>query len=487
MKPVLFLLTFIFLCLKTDAQPFLEFLQKEINMDTVPLRIINGHAQMVLNVQFRNVGNEPLVVQELSTVVTDYSMQREYKYLPSKPIQPQQIDSIVVIILPELDGNPLYYYNPTVWEFQIYSNSTPNYFNSMKCIWNSCKSDIIRLSDMGPKHDQLLEGENYEFKYFLLPKGDIPIVVDSIEFAVKQRSNYKRIIYDAGLPVMKTKNDSLYISATINTSGQYGEQRCESFIHYHYPNFQTAVYNTSNVYKVLPNFKVLDSSIKYFGVINQGETVVADFSIMNYGTYPLYFRNSDCVSFSKDIINPGEMVAIRINYNSKFDTGKVHKSYRIWLGRSKKDTCCKWESNLTYYDVAVNGIIIPHLVNSKYDFIQLSDTVHELRIENWKKIQKRNQFPDEYIIIEDSIEFQNTSSYEIGSLDVQHPGKKVIAGWSDKRKAMPNEKGKIYFQTLINKGEYEFNDIFYVTFEIQYDCQSKRFEIPVKIHGVIQK
>ncbi len=53
------------------AQPKLELLNLHLNLDTIPQRIIEGRKIVVIKVEFKNVGNMPMSVEEISTIHTE--------------------------------------------------------------------------------------------------------------------------------------------------------------------------------------------------------------------------------------------------------------------------------------------------------------------------------------------------------------------------------------------------------------------------------
>ena len=462
------------------CQPDIEFIPAEVNQDSVPLRKINGNKRMVVVAKFKNTGNAPLEVSEISTNHTDYyNSEYFYLYRPAKPVPPGEQDSVVVFIEPD-PGALSYYHVSNDWEFELVSNAL--YSRPFRCHWGTSKLSVNAVLEGYPDNNpELVEGKEYKLNLIFTDANHIPMTIDSVVLQLTDGVN--RAKANGVFPVTIDRQGKFQLPVLINTSGLYSAIIHEYVLYFHYPNRESVEYHNVFRYRVIPDVVLKWPGVINFDTIVQGDIVSDSFDVENKGTLPVTLY-ANCSPIEDVLLKPGETKRFPVIYDSRFDRGAVEKKFYIRV--KPFGTEHNLVLRLKGYVLPRKGEPVKHL-----RFLDSIKDLGEVKRPRKKRFEMRNDTLFTALKV-DSFQFVNVSPYLITfSVDLNKTGESRPTHIyphrrREDREVAPGDTGTVYFVLDLSEPG-KISDLIIVNYGIFFHCDIFRAKRILEVRGRIKK
>ena len=326
-------------------------------------------------------------------------------------------------------------------------------------IVDSYKELIEFKRDLKDYPAKLKEGEIAKFTSSVVNNGNKKVIVDSVFLPDPSLTLQTKIPFTIGA------GKSISISLTAETKGK---------MNFYYGGTPLFFYHVDGGYEdfakqefsciIIPNLFLQDPDTFKFDAVKRGTVVTATFHFTNKGTFPLDAAksNSDCISFDKLTIPPGESFAVTVKYNTTVaDSGKISKMFPVLLPPF-------FYSNQVFISGRVNGNVLEKTKllgceENKADFGNIASA--EKTYKHDFKVKNNSGVP----IVVSSVSTGENGSY----------------GFRDKKTAIaPGEEFTITI-VISTKQKGYFEKIMTLSYQTQ-DCSNGEFYYVINCKGTIQ-
>lgn len=210
---------------------------------------------------------------------------------------------------------------------QINSNSRTG--PQVITILDNYKEAITFRREMKDYPAKLKEGETAHFASTIENNSKKNVIIDSVSISDPS------LVLETKLPLTIPAGKSVGITLTATTAGK---------MNFYYGGSPLFFYHPENGFEdfakqefscvIIPNITLQDKDTFEFGTVKRGTIVTGTFHFVNNGTFTLESgkNKSECVTFDKEKIAPGQSFTVTVKYNTTLaDSGRVKREFPILL------------------------------------------------------------------------------------------------------------------------------------------------------------
>jgi hypothetical protein len=324
MKPLLFIFFFIFYCGLFQSRAQLLIIEHpKVLVDTIPFRF-SGSADLKNYSRYReirigcyNTGKNDLVfsgAQQSFSNDTSWLKAADNVKFPAT-IRPGAYGEISI----------LYSTSSPFQRIRILSNSRTG--PQTITILDTYKPQVEIKRDMSDYPAKLKEGMPANFASMIVNNSSKTIIVDSAFFP---DATLKLVTH---FPLTIFSGKSAPLSLMANTNGKMNFYYGGTPVFFFHPENGVEDFVTQEFSCIIiPNIQSLDKDTFNFGNVKRGTVVTNIFHFVNKGSFSLQTgkNTSECVSFDKTEVKPGESFSVTVKYNTSLaDSGKITKEFSV--------------------------------------------------------------------------------------------------------------------------------------------------------------